>query len=43
MKKTKNEKLLKLNKETIRKLDLNDLNKVVGGTSSCLPPPPAAS
>lgn len=43
MKNTKNQKLLKLSKETIRKLDENDLKKVVGGQSSCLPPPPPAS
>lgn len=38
----KNQKLLKLNTETIRKLDENDLKKVIGG-GSCLPPPPPAS
>lgn len=39
---TKNQKLLKLTKETIKKLDENDLKKVIGG-GSCLPPPPAVS
>jgi hypothetical protein len=42
---TKNQKLLRLNKETIRKLDDlddNDLKRVIGG-GSCLPPPPPAS
>lgn len=43
MKNTKSQKLLKLKKETIRKLDLTDLKKVIGGQSSCLPPPPAES
>ena len=43
MKNKKNEKLLKLKKESIRKLDVNDLNKVIGGGSSCLPPPPSPS
>jgi bacteriocin-like protein len=37
----KKQKLLKLNMQTIRKLDENDLKNVVGG-GSCLPqlPPP---
>ncbi len=41
MKNTKNQKLLKLNKETLRRLDENDLKNVNGG-GSCLPqlPPP---
>ena len=39
---TKNHKLLKLNKDTIKKLDEHGLKKVIGG-GSCLPPPPAAS
>jgi hypothetical protein len=40
---TKNQKLLKLDKDTIKKLDEHGLTKVVGGTS-CLPwPPPAVS
>jgi bacteriocin-like protein len=38
----KNRKLLRLNTETVKKLDENDLKKVIGG-GSCLPPPPAAS
>ena len=46
MKNTKNQKLLKLNKETLRKLDENDLKNVNGG-GSCLPqipvPPPLDS
>lgn len=42
MKNTNKQKLLKLNKDTIRKLDENGLKNAVGG-GSCLPPPPAAS
>ena len=41
--KSQNKRKLELNRETIRKLDENDLKKVIGGGSSCLPPPPAAS
>jgi bacteriocin-like protein len=40
---TKTQKLLKLNKETIKKLDEKDLKKVVGGGSCLEWPPPAAS
>jgi len=40
---TKNQKLLKLNKDTIKKLDENGLKKALGGGGSCLPPPPAVS
>jgi len=40
---TKNQKLLKLNKDTIKKLDERGLEKVIGGGGSCLPPPPAVS
>ena len=43
MRNTKNQKLLKLKKETIRQLNQDDLKKVIGGNSSCLPPPPPAS
>jgi hypothetical protein len=39
---TKNQKLLKLNKDTIKKLDEHGLKNAMGG-GSCLPPPPAAS
>jgi bacteriocin-like protein len=39
----KNQKLLRLNTETVKKLDENDLKKVTGGGGSCLPPPPALS
>jgi hypothetical protein len=35
-------KLLKLNKDTIKKLDEHGLKNARGG-GSCLPPPPAAS
>ena len=42
-KETKNQKLLKLNKDTIKKLDERGLENVIGGGSSCLPPPPAVS
>ena len=41
-KETKNQKLLKLNKDTLKKLDEQGLEKVVGG-GSCLPTPPAVS
>jgi len=40
---TKNQKLLKLNKDTIKKLDEHGLKNVIGGGGSCLPPPPAVS
>jgi hypothetical protein len=41
-KETKKQKLLKLNKDTIKKLDESGLDKVMGG-GSCLPTPPAVS
>ena len=41
-KKHQNQKLLKLDKQTVKKLVDNDLERVVGG-GSCLPPPPAVS
>jgi hypothetical protein len=41
-KETKNQKLLKLNKDTIKKLEEKGLEKIVGG-GSCLETPPAAS
>ena len=45
MKKDKKDgkKLLALGRETVKKLADNDLAQVNGGTSSCLPPPPAKS
>lgn len=42
MKNTNKQKLLKLNKDTIRNLDEHGLKNAIGG-GSCLPPPPAAS
>jgi hypothetical protein len=39
----KDRKLLKLNKDTIQKLDEAGLKNVQGGGGSCLPPPPAVS
>ena len=37
---TKNQKLLTLNKETMKKLDRNGLTKVIGGGGSVEPPRP---
>ena len=44
MKKNTNaRRLLPLGKETVKKLNDQDLKVVAGGGGSCLPPPPAAS